>query len=286
MTAAQTNSLKRSSGTAQTVRASPSRSARPIRTCCGRLFRTARDRDQFALIESTSNQVDQYGGYTGMKPADFVAMVHAIAEEEGFPKDRILLGGDHLGPNRWQKGPAEKAMTEAETLMAAYVEAGYEKIHLDASFVCADDTAPLSDEIVASRCVRLAKVCEAHAGKTSRSTSSAPRCRRRAARSRKRRCTPPRRQTPSARCRCSKARFRDAGLKDAWSRVVGLVVQPGVEFSDDEIADYPGDQGLEGRDPRAMTAWSSRRIRPTTRRRPISGGWSRTISSFSRSGRG
>ena len=127
------------------------------------LFRTARERNQFALVESTSNQVDQYGGYTGMKPADFVALVRAVAQEEGFPADRILLGGDHLGPNRWQSGPAEKAMSEAETLMAAYVEAGYEKIHLDASFVCADDTAPLSDEIVASRCVRLARVCERHA---------------------------------------------------------------------------------------------------------------------------
>ncbi len=208
-------------------------------------FRVARERNQFALVESTSNQVDQYGGYTGMKPVDFVAAVHAIAEEEKFPKDRILLGGDHLGPNSWKSGPAEKAMSEAETLMAAYVEAGYEKIHLDASFVCADDTAPLSDEIVADRCVRLAKVCEAHAGskppvyiigtevptpggaveeETMHPTSPAE---------------------AERTLQVFESRFRDAGLGEAWSRVVGLVVQPGVEFSDDEIADYPGDKGLK-----------------------------------------
>ncbi|MBU1176251.1 MAG: class II D-tagatose-bisphosphate aldolase, non-catalytic subunit [Alphaproteobacteria bacterium] len=209
------------------------------------LFRTARQRDQFALIESTSNQVDQYGGYTGMKPADFAAMVYSIADSEGFPSQRILLGGDHLGPNRWQKGPAETAMSEAETLMAAYVAAGYEKIHLDASFVCADDTAPLGDEIVAARCVRLAKVCEAHAGRvppvyvigTEVPTPGG------AVEEEEMRPTSP--EEAERTLQVFESTFLDAGLADAWSRVVGLVVQPGVEFSDDEIADYPGDQGLK-----------------------------------------
>ncbi len=208
-------------------------------------FRTVREYDHFALVESTSNQVDQYGGYTGMKPADFVAMVAKIADKEGFPKDRILLGGDHLGPNRWQKGPAETAMTEAETLMAAYVEAGYEKIHLDASFACADDAAPLSDEIVARRCVRLAKICEAHAGKappvyvigTEVPTPGG------AVEEEDMRPTSP--EEAERTLQEFESTFLDAGLADAWSRVVGLVVQPGVEFSDDEIADYPGDKGLK-----------------------------------------
>ena len=35
------------------------------------------------LIESTANQCDQYGGYTGMKPADFKAFVEDIAKEIG-----------------------------------------------------------------------------------------------------------------------------------------------------------------------------------------------------------
>ena len=55
-------------------------------------FRSALRFDTFALIESTSNQVDQYGGYTGMKPADFAALVNKIAAEEGFLLDRQRLG--------------------------------------------------------------------------------------------------------------------------------------------------------------------------------------------------
>ena len=75
-------------------------------------FRSALRYDTFALIESTSNQVDQYGGYTGMKPADFAALVRRIAEEEGFPAERVLLGGDHLGPNTWRQFGSVKAMQE------------------------------------------------------------------------------------------------------------------------------------------------------------------------------
>ncbi len=208
-------------------------------------FRTARAYDHFALVESTSNQVDQYGGYTGMKPADFVAMVHRIADKEGFPKDRILLGGDHLGPNRWQKGPAETAMSEAETLMAAYVAAGYEKIHLDASFVCTDDTAPLSDEIVASRCARLARVCEAHAGRTKPVYIIGTEVPTPGGAVEEEEMRPTSPEEAARTLDVFESTFRDAGLADAWSRVVGVVVQPGVEFSDDEIADYPGDQGLK-----------------------------------------
>lgn len=51
------------------------------------------------LIEATSNQVNQFGGYTGMQPADFRDFVYAIAREVGFPLERLILGGDHLGPN-------------------------------------------------------------------------------------------------------------------------------------------------------------------------------------------
>ena len=40
-------------------------------------------------------------------------------------------------------------MAKAEVLIAAYVEAGYSKIHLDCSMSCADDPAVLDDEVVA-----------------------------------------------------------------------------------------------------------------------------------------
>ena len=47
------------------------------------------------LIESTANQVDQFGGYTGMKPADFSSFVKRICEKCGYDFSRIFLGGDH-----------------------------------------------------------------------------------------------------------------------------------------------------------------------------------------------
>src|SRR5690554_3176198 len=59
-------------------------------------FKQARNDNSLLLIESTSNQVDQDGGYTGMKPADFVRFVKEIAKKTGFPENMILLGGDHL----------------------------------------------------------------------------------------------------------------------------------------------------------------------------------------------
>ena len=118
-------------------------------------FRQAREDESILLIESTSNQVDQEGGYTGMKPGDFVRYVNSIATRVGFPKEMILLGGDHLGPNKWQVLPATEAMDHAGVLVEEYVKAGFQKIHLDTSMFCADDPGdpdkPLADEIVASR---------------------------------------------------------------------------------------------------------------------------------------
>ena len=66
--------------------------------------------DRKVLIEATSNQVNQFGGYTGMQPADFRDFVYQIANEVGFPHERIILGGDHLGPNCWQQENADAAM--------------------------------------------------------------------------------------------------------------------------------------------------------------------------------
>ena len=105
----------------------------------------------FALIEATSNQVNQDGGYTGMTPALFRDFVHRIADRAGFERDRILLGGDHLGPNAWQALPAGEAMARADVLINAYVSAGFRKIHLDCSMPCADDQIALSNDTIATR---------------------------------------------------------------------------------------------------------------------------------------
>ncbi len=77
------------------------------------------------LIEATSNQVNQFGGYTGMQPADFYRSVFDLAQQEQFSAERLILGGDHLGPNPWQHLPAAEAMAHAETMVAAYAAAGF-----------------------------------------------------------------------------------------------------------------------------------------------------------------
>ena len=201
-------------------------------------FRSALRHDTFALIESTSNQVDQYGGYTGMKPADFAALVKKIAAEEGFPAERVLLGGDHLGPNSWRHLGSERAMQETLQLVRSYVQAGYRKIHLDASFVCSDDAGVLSDEIVARRCAQMAQVAEEAATGDKPIYvvgTEVP--------------TPGGTQadegmhiTSPADVERTLGVFRETflahGLSDAWSRVVGLVIQPGVEFGDAMVHDY------------------------------------------------
>jgi D-tagatose-1,6-bisphosphate aldolase subunit GatZ/KbaZ len=196
----------------------------------------------YVLIEATSNQVDQFGGYTGLRPADFRELVFDVADRVGFPRNRVVLGGDHLGPNRWQLQSASAAMENAEVLIESYVGAGYTKIHLDCSMSCADDPDVLSDEVVASRAARLLRVAE----DTSRRVGTdepvyvigtevpVPG----GAHETLGRLTP----TPADRARRTiavhRAAFADAGLDHVWPRVVALVVQPGVEFDHLNVIDY------------------------------------------------
>jgi D-tagatose-1,6-bisphosphate aldolase subunit GatZ/KbaZ len=119
------------------------------------------------LIESTCNQVNQFGGYTGMTPADFVRYINQLAVENNLPQESLLLGGDHLGPYPWQDEPAGSAMAKALDLVDAYVQAGYSKIHLDASMRLGDDpTGALPVEVSARRAAQLAAAAEvAHSGR-------------------------------------------------------------------------------------------------------------------------
>jgi D-tagatose-bisphosphate aldolase class II non-catalytic subunit len=117
------------------------------------------------LIEATSNQVNHLGGYTGMVPEDFRRRVAEIAASKSFDESRLILGGDHLGPNPWQKENEKLAMQEAEHTVEAYVRAGFQKIHLDASMACADDPAHLSGETIAKRAAALCAVAEQTCGK-------------------------------------------------------------------------------------------------------------------------
>ena len=209
-------------------------------------MRQALDDDSPICIESTSNQVNQFGGYTGLTPEQFKAYLGSIAQRTGFPTDRILLGSDHLGPYPWRNEAAAAALDKACELVKACVLAGYSKIHLDASMACAHD-APnqaLPDEIVAARAATLCQVAEQTLTKLADGSpapvyiigTEVP--------------IPGGEQEPGmppAVTRVEDARrtlesfrlaFLKLGLDKAWERVVGLVVQPGVEFGDASVFEY------------------------------------------------
>ena len=115
------------------------------------------------LIEATSNQVNQFGGYTGMKPADYRDYVWRIADRVGFDRSKIILAGDPLGPQPFQNQPEAEAIENAKEMVRQYAAAGYTKLHLDTSMRVADDdrTQPLSDFTIARRGAELLKVAEA-----------------------------------------------------------------------------------------------------------------------------
>ena len=190
------------------------------------------------LIEATCNQVNHEGGYTGMTPADFRQFVLEIAAAEGFDTADLILGGDHLGPNPWTALPAADAMAKACDMVAAYAQAGFGKIHLDASMACADDLTPLPDATIATRNAQLAAVAEAHSpfppvyiigtevpvpgGAWEEVAGLTP--------------TPP--QAALATAALQREAFKAAGIEAAFARVVGLVVQPGVEFGNENVVAY------------------------------------------------
>jgi D-tagatose-bisphosphate aldolase class II non-catalytic subunit len=193
------------------------------------------------LIEATCNQVNQEGGYTGMTPSEFRRFVEEIAARIAFPAERLILGGDHLGPNPWKALPAEEALARAEAMIAAYIDAGFQKIHLDTSMGCAGEPDALADELTAARAARLARVAEDRVAGRDRPPvyiigTEVP---------------PPGGAAhvleelaitePAAAERTlavhGKA-FAAAGVAEAFRRVIGIVVQPGVEFGNANVAIY------------------------------------------------
>ena len=58
--------------------------------------RRAKERNIPVLIEATANQVNQFGGYTDMKPADFYQMVLKMAKDIDLLKNMMILAGDHF----------------------------------------------------------------------------------------------------------------------------------------------------------------------------------------------
>ena len=234
-----------------------------IYSCCSAneyvieaVLETAKKENSCALIDATANQVDQHGGYTGMKPIDFRNFVYAIAKKVGLSVDRIFLGGDHLGPLTFASYPEKEAMAMAEELVRCYVAAGFTKIHIDTSMKVADDDphTRLSDAIIARRGAQLARVCEDTYQELLQSQpdairpvyivgSEVP--------------IPGGAQEASAGVQVTKVAdfkatvsafeksFFDAGLQETWNDVIAVVVQPGVEEKDDGCTEYDRSKAVD-----------------------------------------
>lgn len=233
----------------------------------------AKEYNTFMLIEATANQVNQYGGYTGMKPADFREFVFSIARKADFPLENIILGGDHLGPLVWKNDTKEQAMNRAEELIREYVLAGFTKIHIDTSMKLGDDS---SDQMLNTSeiALRAAKLCHAAenafnelvlinpkaiqpvyiigsevpvpGGNESFNKSNENGSRRNG----------PIISGENSKCEQYKElqitraqdfeetvnifyeSFRKQGLSSVLKRIVGVVVQTGVEFGDNTICEY------------------------------------------------
>lgn len=200
-----------------------------------------RENQHVVLIEATCNQVNQDGGYTGMTPLDFRQFVEAIAAKVGFDTKRLILGGDHLGPNPWKHLPADEAMAKSRVMIAAFAAAGFTKLHLDTSMGCWGEPVALPDAVTAERAALLAEAAEGalpaggdrpvyiigtevpvpggalealdHLQVT----------------------------TPAAALdtiEVHRHAFAARGLDAAFARVVGIVVQPGVEFGNEDVVIY------------------------------------------------
>ena len=207
------------------------------------------------LIEATANQVNQFGGYTGMYPKDFYEMVLKMAAEIGVPENHIILGGDHLGPLTWQNLPETEAMEKSETLVYQYARAGFTKIHLDTSMKVADDPEGLlSTETIARRGATLYKAAmkgyeELKAEKPDAMRpvfvigSEVP--------------IPGGAQEAEDTLAVTKPEafrdtvatyrrvFKEEGIEDGMNDVVAVVTQPGVEFGDDQVFLYDHDAATE-----------------------------------------
>lgn len=198
--------------------------------------------NQWLLIEATSNQVDQFGGYSGMTPAAFQTYVADIARRGGLPLERVLLGGDHLGPNSWQMEPAALAMERSEQLVADYVRAGFRKIHLDCSMSCVDDPPALTDAAIATRSARLCRAAEGAWQSAGGEPpvyvigTEVPKPGGAAEALELLAVTTPAGVTTTLEAHHSA--FLSSGLADAWTRVAAMVVQPGVEFDHHKVIDY------------------------------------------------
>lgn len=199
------------------------------------------------VIEATANQVNQFGGYTGMQPQDYADMIDGIRREVGLDPAQIILGGDHLGPLTWQNLPESEAMANSRALVAAFTRAGFTKIHLDTSMRVADDdpTAALDVRVCARRGAELANCVKAAYEARLADDPSAVRPVLvigsevpipGGSQDHEDTITPTAPEEFRRQYRVFREEFEKAGAP--FEDVVAFVVQPGVEFGDDFAFQY------------------------------------------------
>ncbi len=212
--------------------------------------------NQPTLIEATANQVNQFGGYTGMLPVDFKNFVMDLAKEIGVDESLVILAGDHLGPLTWAGEPEAEAMEKSEELVRQFVLAGFTKIHLDTSMKLGDDSKEemLATEVIARRGVRLYKVCmEAYA----ELLKSNPEAVRPVfiigsevpipggAQEEEEGISVTKPEAFKDTVDTYKRIFAEEGVEDAWNDVIAVVVQPGVEFGDAQVFYYDSEAATD-----------------------------------------
>jgi len=196
------------------------------------------------LVESTSSQVNQFGGYTGQTPDQFSSFVRSAAARAGFSEKSALLGGDHLGPYPWRNEQSAVALEKACELVRQCVLAGYGKIHLDASIACADDVQGPDEPTVAQRAAILCRAAETAYAQLPAGASpllyiigtEVPAPGGESAVGQPPTATPP--ENVRRTLETFRAAFERQGVSSAWERVIGMVVQPGVEFGENVIFPY------------------------------------------------
>jgi D-tagatose-1,6-bisphosphate aldolase subunit GatZ/KbaZ len=188
-----------------------------------------------------------------MTPKQFVAYVEEIAQRYDFPREKLILGGDHLGPGVWQAEPAAVAMDKARTLVRDCVVAGYTKIHLDASMKCGDDDPkrPLNKAVSAARAAELCQAAEDALAQRPPNTPlphyvigtevPLPGGEQEAALE----ITVSSPVDTAETIALTRDEFLMRELDSAWERVIAVVVQPGVEFGDDVLFPYDPARAVE-----------------------------------------
>ncbi|NQT66970.1 MAG: class II D-tagatose-bisphosphate aldolase, non-catalytic subunit [Actinobacteria bacterium] len=210
----------------------------------------SKSEDDYIIIESTCNQVNQFGGYSNMTPEKFREYLFSIAQEMGFPKERLIIGGDHIGPFPFRHEDSSIAMKKAHNLLKSCIQAEYSKIHIDTSIALKGDRVnedgQIDKELIAKRLVDLVKTSESTLFKIGTNNNKilpvyvigtdipAPGGSGEVREGRRVTSVSDFKETMEV----TKELFYKNKLFDAWERVVAVVVQPGVEHGDHIVIDY------------------------------------------------